>query len=220
MMPEVRPLFTVASAARSIVGMLAAAGVVLAGPQAAQATPSPTPVGHPAHASLSIAVTDSVAEAAPGDQLVYSVTVSNAGDAASGPVTVKLTLPGGVAFASADRTGAGAHGSVSWKAFSVPAAGHVTVTARGTVGTPAAGLNGLAGVACVDADKSTMLCASDIDQIPGRGDVHAVTQASGKTVTPAWRRWSVVAAGAVAVAVLGGVLLLVLRRRRRPRTAG
>lgn len=220
MMPDVRGSSMAAvRIARLFAGVLAGVGVLLAGPGAAQAKPSPTPAaGHQPQAALSIAVTDGVSDAAPGDRLVYGVTVRNDGDAASRRVTVRLTLPGGVSFVSADGGGVSERGAVVWK-VAVPAAGHVTVTARGTVGTLLAGLNGLAGVACVNAGGPDMLCSSDIDQIPGRGDVHAVTRASVDTVAPVWDRRRVVAVGLAVVAALGGLVLLAVRRRRRGRTA-
>jgi len=219
-MPNVRPSTVAVRAARLLVGALAIVGVLLAGAEAAYAKASPTPVaGRSPKASLSIAITDSVTDAGAGDTLVYRVTVGNDGDAASGQVTLKLMLPSGVAFMSADHGGANDRGSVVWK-VAVPAAGHVTVTVRGTVGTPAAGLTGLAGVACVNAGEPNMLCSSDVDQIPGRGDGHAVTRAGGHVVPPVWHRRWLVAVWVVAVAVLGGVLLLLLlRRRQRSRAA-
>ena len=219
-MRTVRPWSTVGvSAARLLVGVLAVAGVLLAG-SAADAKASPTPVaGHSPQPSLTIAISDNVTVANPGDTLVYTVTIGNGGDAASGQVPLKLMLPGGVSFLSADSGGVEEHGSVLWK-VSVPVAGRVTVTARGSVGTPAAGLNGLAGVVCVNAGEANMLCSSDIDQIPGRGDGHAVGRTGGHTVPPVWHRWWLVAVWAVVVAVLGGVLLMVLlRRRQRARAA-
>jgi len=234
-MPDTRPSFPLtvscapparpgrpAGVARLLLGALAVVGVLLALPEAAQAKASPSPApatGHPAQPSLSITVTDNVTKAAPGETLAYTVTVSNDGDAASGQVPVKLTLPGGVEFASADNGGTSEQGAVVWK-VTVPAAGHLTLTARGTVGTPAAGLNGLAGVACLEAGPANMLCSSDIDQIPGRRDVHAVTRAGGHTITPIWRRWWVLGTPVALAVIVGLALVFLLRRRQRTRTAG
>jgi uncharacterized repeat protein (TIGR01451 family) len=220
MMRDVRPSTVAVSAARLLVGVLAVLGVLLPGAVAAQAKASPTPAaGRSPQPSLTIAISDNVGTAAAGDTLVYTVTVGNAGDGASGQVPLKLMLPSGVSFVSADSGGVNDHGSVSWK-VSVPAAGHVTVRARGSVGTPAAGLTGLAGVACVNAGRANMLCSSDIDQIPGRGDARPVTRAGAHIVPPGWHRWWLVAVWAVVVAVVGGVLLLLqMRRRLRARAA-
>jgi uncharacterized repeat protein (TIGR01451 family) len=220
-MRNVRRSSTVAvSAARLLVGVLAVVGALLLGSPSADAKASPTPAaGHSPQPSLTIAISDNVTAAAPGDTLVYTVTIGNGGDAASGKVPLKLMLPSGVAFVSADSRGVENHGSVLWK-VSVPVGGHVTVTARGSVGTPAAGLTELAGVACVNAGEANMLCSSDIDQVPGGDDAHAASRAGAHAVPAVWHRWWLVAVWAVAVAVLGGVLLLLLLgHRQRARAA-
>jgi len=89
-MRNVRPSSTTAvNAARLLVGVLAVVGVLLPG-AAADAKASPTPVaGHSPQPSLTIAVSDNVTVANPGDTLVYTVTVGNSGDAASGQVPLK-----------------------------------------------------------------------------------------------------------------------------------
>ena len=56
-------------------------------------------------ADLSIAKADSPDPVLPGGTLTYTLTVSNAGPAASGPTTVTDTLPAGVAFNYATGTG-------------------------------------------------------------------------------------------------------------------
>jgi uncharacterized repeat protein (TIGR01451 family) len=199
----------------TVAGAVLAVALSLAGAAYAKESPSPSAAA-PGKASLAIGVTDGVDRATPGDTLNYTVTVHNHGPAASGAVNLKLTLPGGVTLASADHSGkSGPGGVVSWS-LTVPAAGQVVVVAHATVGTPDAQAKGLAAVACVDGTEG-LLCSSDIDQIPGRADVHAITGTQQPT-TPLWRHWWMIATavtGLLALLAVGGYL--VLRRRIRPR---
>ena len=116
-----------------------------------------------------------------------------------------------------DHDGARDNGVATWS-IDVAAGATVTLTAATKVGSLPAGVNGLAGIACVTHDGTPSLCATDMNQIPGQPDIHAIVESSGpaRSSVP-WVAVGGVLAGAVVLA-FGGFFLLRRRGSARPPT--
>ncbi|WP_027344510.1 DUF11 domain-containing protein [Hamadaea tsunoensis] len=165
-------------------------------------------------AALVVAVSDGVGEAKVGDRLAYTVSVRNDGTAPGNRLAVTFTPPAGMTLTAAGAQGSVAAGGARWT-VTVPAARTVTLTASARVDTLPDGAKGLAAIACL-TEAGQRLCATDIDQIPGRDDIHATAEAApaAKTAT-GWVRLATLAGIAAVALVVAGAT--VLRRRRRTR---
>lgn len=160
-----------------------------------------------------IGVDDAVAVAGLGDRLAYTISVRNEGHAASGRLTIALTPPTGVELARVDGGGTVKGGIAHWT-VAVAASKSATLTAEARVTEVPEGVKGLAAVACVTEGGVPKLCATDIDQIPGRPDIHAATAAAKNDRSrPDWVHW--VAGSSLALVALAIVAVLI-RKRRRP----
>ena len=167
-------------------------------------------------AGLSIAVDDGVSVAALGDRLAYTISVHNDGHAGSGHLGITFTPPAGVELSAADADGAIKGGSANWT-VTVGAAKTVTLKVSARVAELPEGAKGLAAVACVADGGVPKLCATDINQIPGRDDIHA-TQAAATATHDTGYPWVQWAAGTgLGLVALALVAALVVRRRRATR---
>ncbi len=99
----------------------------------ATATPVPTLPG------LSVSKTVDKAAAVPGDELDYTITVKNMGDAAARRVPVTDALPRGLTGVTAGQGGDIGDASVSWTVDEIPAGGQSQLHVRGTVDRSGAG---------------------------------------------------------------------------------
>lgn len=159
---------------------------------------------------VSIAVEDGVRTVASGDTLEYRVTLHNADRTEAATVHVELALPVG---ATGRTVSEGGEEVEPWLASwhpTVPAGGEVTVSATFVAGEPRETAKGYAAQACLVTNNINQACATDINQLPGRADIHARVAPTPST-TPTWPIW-LAAAGAAGAA---GALVF---RRRRPAT--
>ena len=77
---------------------------------------------------LSVAKTDGRDQAAPGDTITYTLTVTNLGEGTASGVAVRDTLPDGTTFVSASNGGTTAGRVVTWPAFDLADGASVTRT--------------------------------------------------------------------------------------------
>ncbi|WP_282847775.1 hypothetical protein [Microbacterium oxydans] len=133
-------------------------------------TPTPTPTPEPTYAALSVSKIVDKGAAVPGDQLEYTVTVKNTGDAEARQVPVTDVLPSGLTTVSADQGGTIEGSTIAWTIDSIPAGGQSRLHVTGTVDPSSAGatLVNRAGVenpvdspAGTPAPTSTTPCADD-----------------------------------------------------------
>jgi uncharacterized repeat protein (TIGR01451 family) len=93
----------------------------------AATTPEPTLPG------LSVSKSVDKAAAVPGDELDYTITVRNTGEADARQVPVTDTLPAGLTDVTADGGGEVESSTVSWTIADIPAGGQRQLHVRGTV---------------------------------------------------------------------------------------
>jgi len=200
---------------RTAAVLIAAALLTLGGTGAAQADTSDP--------QLSIAVDNGSTAAKSGDELGYTITVTNLGTRKVKGLQVSQTVPAGVSVVSADADGDETKGKISWKVDLAAADKIIMHTTMALGSTPDSALR-LATVACaqVSAKGPALVCASDSDQLPAgaaveRAEADAVPAADGWLDGRA--PWY---AGGAAVAVLaaGGAALVVRRRHRADPPAG
>jgi uncharacterized repeat protein (TIGR01451 family) len=188
--------------------LLCAAVLLLSGNAATAYADTPDP-------QLSIAVDNGSASAKSGDELRYTITVTNLGTQKVKGLRVNQTVPTGASVVSADEGGDEGKGKISWK-VDLAAAQKVTMHTSLSLGaTPGSALR-LATVACaqVSAKGPALVCASDSDQLPAG----AAAEAAQAPAPPSsgWldgRTPWYLGGGAALVLVLVGALLLVLRHR-------
>lgn len=132
--------------------------------------PTPTPTPEPAYAALSVSKIVDKGAAVPGDQLEYTVTVKNTGDAEARQVPVTDVLPSGLTTVSADHGGTLEGSTIAWTIDSIAAGGESRLHVTGTVDRSSAGatLVNRAGVknpvdspAGTPAPTSTTPCTDD-----------------------------------------------------------
>jgi len=156
---------------------------------------------------VSISVTDNVTSVRSDDTVEYQVTLHNTDRTKSATVHVELSLPVG---AASKKVSEGGKALEPWLATwnpTVPAGDTTTVTATFTAGDARPNAKGYAAQACLVTNNINHACATDINQLPGKADIHA-TMATPEPSTP-WPIW-LGAAGALAAAAV------VTLRRKRP----
>lgn len=166
---------------------------------------------------LSITVDNGRSTVAPGDQLEYTITVTNLGADRVRRLRLSQTVPQGARVVT---TGSGAvvkAGTVRWT-LDVPATGHTAVRTTLRVADPAPpDLLRLAVVGCaaLRTDGPPLVCATDSDQLPA-GAAAQQRQAAPVGAAATHRSWWPYAGGGALLvgAVLGGLALLRRRRRR------
>ena len=175
----------------------------------AHAESAPTP-------SLSITVDNGTSTVKPGEQLDYTITVTNLGADPVKGLRLSQTVPEGASLVSSGSGGTLKSGTVRWT-VDVAATRKATVRSTLKMSDPApAGLNRLATVACAAtaANGAPLVCATDSDLLPeGAAAEQRQAAPAGPAVTQRpW--WPYAGGGALLVgAAVGGLALL--RRRRR-----
>lgn len=202
-------------------------GAVIAPTESAKVGLARTDFGH-----LSISKTVDLAQAQPGDELTYTLSVVNDGGSIIPATTVHDTLPDGVEFVSASGGGTRAGSTVTWNAGDLGVGRTLTYTVVVRVAEAASSIdrtlvNRLTASAPSSpgitaehpcTDDATASCAQTT--VPG-ADIPAWTlpSAGGSGATSIY-----VAGGSlVAVAAVAGIVLAVRRRRasrRRARESG
>ncbi|MFL6122307.1 hypothetical protein [Actinophytocola sp.] len=155
---------------------------------------------------VSITMADGVSTVSSGDTLEYRVTLHNSNRAEPATVHLELSLPVGAAGRTVSPGGETLEPWLASWHPTVPPGGEVTVSATFVAGDPRPTAKGYAAQACLVTNNINQACATDINQLPGREDVHA-RQAPAPPSAPTWPVW--LAAGAAAAAAA-----LVVRRRR------
>jgi uncharacterized repeat protein (TIGR01451 family) len=194
---------------KNILVAAALVGVAIAPP------PSPDAV-HAATAAMVIGVSDGVTSATTGDELTYTISLRNDGAADSGPLGVRFQPPSGAEVTTVDHDGAREDGVATWS-IDLPAGGTLTLTVGAKVATLPEGVNGLAGIACITHDGTPTLCATDMNQIPGQPDIHAVVE-GGPAATHRSVPWLAVGGILIGAAALSIGAFVLIRRRRAPRS--
>jgi uncharacterized repeat protein (TIGR01451 family) len=179
--------------------------------------PAQAPSPEAVHAAaMVIGVSDGVTSATTGDELTYTISLRNDGAADSGPLGVRFQPPSGAELTTVDHDGAREDGVATWS-VDLPAGGTLTLTVGAKVATLPEGVNGLAGIACITHDGTPSLCATDMNQIPGQPDIHAIVEGDPSAThrSVPWLAIVGILLGAAALSIGGFVLL---RRRRSPRS--
>lgn len=188
--------------------LLTAALLMGAAPAIATAAPEPP---HEAE-GVAVAISDGVSQVAEGDTLDYRVTLHNTHADAPATVRLELSLPVGV---SGGQVHDGGERVESWLAVwtpTVPAKGEVTVSASFVAGKPRPAAKGYAAQACLVHENVRQACATDINQLPGKPDIHATGPATAEEPGAGWLTW-LVAILVAAVLAIGGTWLLFRGRR-------
>ena len=138
---------------------------------------------------LMVTKTDGVTSAQPGQTLIYTLTISNAGNQTATGVTATDAIPANTAFTSASDSGTFANGAVTWDIGTLAAGATVTRTVTVTVNsTVAAGVTTLTNAAAVSDDGAngpdptpTNNTAFDTDTLVAAPDL-VITKDDGLTV--------------------------------------
>jgi uncharacterized repeat protein (TIGR01451 family) len=100
---------------------------------------------------LSVSLTDSVDPVTAGEQVTYTIVVSNSGPPTATGVALDFTLPAGTSFVSADTGGSAAAGHVTWGLPDLDPGGSATVTV--TVQVASGQTSALSASATVSVDQ-------------------------------------------------------------------
>lgn len=187
-------------------------GLVCASPSAAEAAPEVP--------QLSIAVDDARPSAAPSDELVYKVSVTNLGTRPVKGLIITQTIPDGAALRSTDPRSSGNDRTVSWSVDVGPGKKAATATTVTVAKTLPDGLLRLATVACARTTTkgAPLVCASDSDQLPAGAAADTQRQELEQRGVGHQGWWPLPAApvlGGLVLATVAAILLLLLRRRGR-----
>ena len=146
---------------------------------------------------LKVTKTDGMASAQPGQTLIYTVTISNAGNQGATGVTLTDTLPANTTFVSASDGGVFAAGVVTWNIGSLAAGASVTRLVEVQVNNPVpAGVTSITNTATATddgtngpdptpadntaTDTDTLVAAPDLVLLKDDGVVSVV---AGQTLT-------------------------------------
>jgi uncharacterized repeat protein (TIGR01451 family) len=187
------------------VGLIAIPAVMAASHPAASHTASAARA--PRVPEVTVNISDGHVAARAGDELTYTVSLSNSGAVAVPRLKVTQTLSTGLEFLSASDHGVAANGYVSWSA-GLPVGGKRTFDVVTRVTRTPTTLLRLAAVACVTLPGSSrpIVCAAHLDRLPAAA---ASASRSGHSVGDVLTYIM----GGLAVLVLGLLTVIVARRR-------
>jgi uncharacterized repeat protein (TIGR01451 family) len=164
--PTRTPTATPSATSTPTVTLTASATPTTSGTPTLTATPSRTPTVTPTpgggnSCDLSIGKTSSPNPVAPGQTLVYTLTVANAGPAAADGVTVTDPLPAGTTFVSCTVSqgtcagpAPGTNGTVVASLGTIPNGGGAAITIQTTVTAPAGSIRNTATVTSTTPDDN------------------------------------------------------------------
>ncbi|MEO5877495.1 MAG: hypothetical protein ABIS86_08730 [Streptosporangiaceae bacterium] len=136
-------------------------GATVCGGTAHAATPAPP--------NLSIKVDDGTRRASVGARSTYLVKIDSK-ERKGTKATVRMMLPRGMRFVSADHGGRISGGSVVWQT-TLPGSALTALSFSGDFGEVPADVRALAATACVEVPghRSPVVCAADIDALSADG---------------------------------------------------
>jgi uncharacterized repeat protein (TIGR01451 family) len=174
---------------------------------------------------LSITVDDGRADAKPGDELRYTLTVTNLGGDRVEDLRVTQTVPTGARLRSADRAGRASEGTVAWTVDVAPGRSTTVTTSLTLARELPADLLRLATVGCAStsAKAPPVVCASDSDELPAGAAAAAQQRELDPAAADDRRAWVVPAAlgsGGLVVAAGLGAWATGRHRSRRRRSRG
>jgi uncharacterized repeat protein (TIGR01451 family) len=162
---------------------------------------------------VTITKDDGTAEADPGDDLVYTITVTNLDPLFTVPVTVTNTLPSQLINTSASDSGQLAGGVITWPATNVVAGSTLTYTLMAKVDPAAQTGTSFTNTANVSGCTDTSCTATDTNLIPAPFlPAHLILPFTGGTGLASWR---VTGAAGLLLALLA---LLTFRATHQTRT--
>jgi hypothetical protein len=162
------------------------------------ATPAPP---HEA-GGVAVTISDGVSQVTEGDTLHYRVTLRDTHANTPATVRLELSLPVGVSDAHVHNGGERVE---SWLAVwtpTVPPNGKVTVSASFVAGKPRPAAKGYAAQACLVHENVRQACATDINQLPGKPNIHATSPTEDRGV--GWLTWltAILVAAILAIAAI------------------
>ena len=140
----------------------------------------------------------------------------NEGRSPADRLDLRFTPPSGGELGRLDRGGTRAQRDAAWR-LRVGAGRTVTVSAQVRIAELSEGVKGLAAIACVMRSETPVLCATDVNQIPGRDDIHAVATARDKSLFARAKPWLAVGIGGLAAVAAAVVVLPAVRSHLRSR---
>ncbi|MYW68797.1 DUF11 domain-containing protein [Streptomyces sp. SID8379] len=157
--------------------------------------------------AVSIALTDGVSRARPGDRLHYTVTVRNDGSRPVEGLRVEQRMPDAAHHAAAGQGAKVRRGTASWRTDVAPGR-PAELTSTLTLGAAGAGALRAGSTVCAyrKGSDAPLVCASDLDLLT------APAAAGPEAATKDGASWGVWTAGGVLAA--GGAVFVVLRGRR------
>ena len=148
-------------------------------PEPANCATIPTPAAVTITKTVTDAGGNGIAE--PGEQLTYTITLSNSGGSAATPFDVTDVLDANTTFVSADNGGTHAAGVVTWIGLTVPANGNLVLTVVVQVADPLpAGVTRITNLA-----YQTGTTPPDCSAVPEPANCATLPTASALTVTKA-----------------------------------
>jgi uncharacterized repeat protein (TIGR01451 family) len=162
---------------------------------------------------LSIAIDNGRTEAAAGETLTYTTTVTNLGTSSVSDLVVTQTVAEGLELVSAENEGSAQDGVVMWRIALEPSATATVRTTMTVVPTPDEQLR-VASVACAKTadDAPPIVCATHSDQLPA-GAAASAAAASADDEDGGVSATALVAGGAAALVVAGGAVAALRHRR-------
>lgn len=183
----------------------------------------------PAHAAgITIAVSDGLDQVATGDQVSYTITITNQESAQEG-VTVSLETPSYTTVTSAEG-GAVKDATVTWEDQEIAAGGTWSEQVMLVVGdVPADAVRAISVASVTNASGVVLVANSDADRIQGHSDPDPATLVKGSTTAEATSASGptersdmllVIAAALSALALIIGIFAYIrLRQVRKDRPA-